>query len=208
MTARTNEEWLADLAATGPQKDDALADLRDVLLGGLRRGLTNWVQTSGPDFQALAEDFVQDALLKILENLDSFEGRSKFTTWAHKITVRVALTELRRKRWKDRSLDQMLSDAGPFSFVVPDRKPTPERVAVQADLMAQVQAIIEHELTEKQRQAMLAVPIGGMPLDVAAREMGMQRNAMYKLLHDARKKLKRELLARGVSADDILRAFE
>ncbi len=109
MQQRTNDEWLADLGASGPAREDALADLRPILLDGLRRGLTNWVNTSGPEFAPMAEDFVQEALLKILANLETFAGRSKFTTWAHKITVRVALTELRRKRWQDRSLDDMLS---------------------------------------------------------------------------------------------------
>jgi RNA polymerase sigma-70 factor, ECF subfamily len=100
---RTNEEWLQALTSTGSARVAALNDLRDVLVRGLRRGLLGRVNTSAPDFDALAEDFVQEALLKILDNLPTFAGRSKFTTWAHKITVHVALSELRRKRWQDAS---------------------------------------------------------------------------------------------------------
>lgn len=207
MSTRTNEEWLAALRATGPDRDAALAELRDVLLVGLRRGLVDWVKTSGPEFSALAEDFVQEALLKVLDSLDSFEGRSKFTTWAHKVAVRVALSELRRKRWQDRSLEALVSAENRAPFAVPDGRPSPERATLQADLIAQVQRIIHEELTDKQRTAMLVVPIGGMPLEVAAEQMGMNRNALYKLLHDARKRLKQRLEEEGLTSDDILDAF-
>ncbi|MDX1415643.1 MAG: sigma factor, partial [Candidatus Promineifilaceae bacterium] len=107
MTERTNEEWLEALRSTGKPRDDALADLDRILNNGLRRGLLGRVDTSAPEFNSMSEDFVQEALLKILDKLDTFAGRSKFTTWAHKITVHIALTELRRKRWQDSSLDQL-----------------------------------------------------------------------------------------------------
>jgi RNA polymerase sigma-70 factor (ECF subfamily) len=207
MAQRSNEEWLADLSSSGNALEDALADLRIILLEGLRRGLTDWVSTAGPEFAPLSEDFVQEALLKILSNLGSFAGRSKFTTWAHKITVRVALTELRRKSWKDRSLDDMLSADTPFSRPFAANSPTPERMTERADMLVHLQRIIEEELTPKQREVMLLVPIGGMPISEAADRMGMKRNAMYKLLHDARLRLKKRLEADGLSADDIMVAF-
>ena len=92
MKERTNQEWLADLQ--GPERDDALVDLRAFLVRGLRYALAG--RSDGDD--AIIEDFVQDALLKILAALDTFRGESRFTTWAQKITVRVAYTELRRLR--------------------------------------------------------------------------------------------------------------
>jgi RNA polymerase sigma-70 factor (ECF subfamily) len=142
-----------------------------------------------------------------LSNLNSFAGRSKFTTWAHKITVRVALTELRRKSWKDRSLDDMLSAETPFSRPFAANSPTPERATERADMLAHLQRVIEEELTPKQREVMLLVPIGGLPMSEAADRMGMKRNAMYKLLHDARLRLKKRLEAEGLSADDIMTTF-
>jgi RNA polymerase sigma-70 factor (ECF subfamily) len=207
MQQRTNDEWIADLSAVGLAREDALTDLRPILLDGLRRGLTDWVNTSGPEFSPLAEDFVQEAMLKILANLDSFAGRSKFTTWAHKITVRVALTELRRKRWQDRSLDDMLSAESPFSRPFAANTPSPERATERTELMALLERIIAEELTDKQREAMSLVPIGGMPISEAADRMGMKRNALYKLLHDARLRLKQRLEAEGLSADAILSSF-
>ncbi|MGB1249776.1 MAG: RNA polymerase sigma factor [Candidatus Promineifilaceae bacterium] len=206
MKQRTNDEWLSELRDPN-NREDALIDLRTILLNGLRRGLVSHVNTQGPEFEPLAEDFTQEALLKVLANIDSFRGKSKFTTWAHKIAVRVALTELRRKRWKDRSLDDLLSDDSPVTFVAPDKKPTPDMTAVQTDLMARVMRIIQEELTDKQRTAMQLVPIGGTPIDVAARQMSMKRNALYKLLHDARLRVKNRLQKEGLSSAEILAAF-
>ena len=88
-------------------RETTLADLRVIVVAGLRLSLAGWVDTTGPEFEPLAEDFAQETLLKVLAHLDSFEGRSQFTTWVHKIAVRVALTELRR-RWKDVSLESWL----------------------------------------------------------------------------------------------------
>lgn len=206
MKQRTNDEWLTELADPNA-RETALIDLRAILLNGLRRGLISYVNTQGPEFEPLAEDFTQEALLKVLDNLDSFRGNSKFTTWAHKIAVRVALTELRRKRWKDRSLEDLQSDDSPFVFVAPDKKPTPDLSTEQADLMARVLQIVQEELTDKQRLAMELVPIGGLPMDVAADRMEMKRNALYKLLHDARLRLKNRLERDGLSSAEILATF-
>lgn len=208
MNERTNDDWLTELGGNGVEKEVALTDLRAILIRGLRRGLVNQVNTAGPEFEPLAEDFVQEALLKILANLDTFKGNSKFTTWAHKITVRVALTELRRKRWQDRSLDDLLSDDAPFSFYAPDNKPTPAELTERSDLMARLQRVIDEELTEKQKTAMTLVPIGGVPVSEAADKMNMTRNAFYKLLHDARLRLKKRLEKEGLSAGDFRAAFD
>ena len=206
MRQRTNEDWLRELQDVG-MREAALADLREIMLRGLRRGLTDYVKTSGPEFQPLAEDFTQEALLKVLANIDSFQGKSKFTTWAHKIAIRVALTELRRSRWKNRSLDEMTSDETPYVFAPADKKRRPDELTEQSDLVRRVLTLIDEELTDKQRQAMQLVPIGGMPIEVAAREMGMKRNAMYKLIHDARVKLKSRLERDGLSSNEILGSF-
>lgn len=206
MNARENKEWIADLKSTGDAKSDAITDLRTILLSGLRRGLVNHVNTASPEFDGLAEDFVQEALLKVLANIDSFQGNSKFTTWAHKIAVRVALTELRRKRWQDRSLDEMMAADNPFQAVSSD--PSPDKRSLQTDMLAKVQRIIAEELTDKQRQAMMLGPMGGVPMQAAADQMNMTRNAFYKLLHDARLRLKSRMEQEGISSADVLSAFE
>ncbi len=149
-------------------------------------------------------------MLRILDNLDTFEGRSRFTTWAHKITLRLALTELRRKRWEDVSLESLIdTEEGQATVgLMADTGVGPELATEQADLMRSVERIILEELTDKQRTAMIASHIHGMPLDEVARRMDMNRNALYKLLHDARLRLKKRMAEEGLSPEDVLAVFE
>jgi RNA polymerase sigma-70 factor (ECF subfamily) len=203
MVERTNEEWLA--ALRGPEQAEALADLRALLVRGLRYALAS---RSDVDDQN-REDFAQDALLKILNALDTFRGESRFTTWAQKIAVNVAFTELRRRRWQDTSLEAitqgMSLDFVPDMLI--DRTAGPDQQAVQSDFLETLRRLIATELTEKQRQALIAIRVQGMPLEEVARRMGTNRNALYKLLHDARQRLKKKMEEEGLSAQDVLDAF-
>lgn len=210
VTERTNDEWLGALRSSGTARDEALVDLRIILFGGLQRGLLGRVDTSAPEFHTQAEDFVQEALLKILDNLQSFAGRSKFTTWAHKITVHIALTELRRKRWQDSSLDQLTeSEDGDYTpSYTADPDPTPEVITARTEMLARVNRVIEEDLTDKQRQVMQLSVIQGQPAAVVAKTMDMKPNAVYKLLHDARLNIKARLIEEGLSSADILAVFE
>ena len=210
MTDKTNDEWLQALGSPGGNQDEALAELRKILVGGLQRGLLGQVDTAAPEFHTMAEDFVQDSLLKILDNLQSFAGRSKFTTWAHKITVHVALTELRRKRWQDSSLDQLTeSESGDYTpDFTADPEPAPEIIAARREMLAQVNRIIEEDLTDKQRQVMELSVIQGQPSAVVARIMKMKPNAIYKLLHDSRLKIKAQLAEKGLNPADIMAIFD
>ena len=203
MKERTNDEWLADLQ--GPEQSQALADLRSFLVRGLRYSLSS---RSDVD-ENLIEDFVQDALLKILRALDTFRGESRFTTWAQKIAVRVAFSELRRRRWQDISLDGLVESQG-LDFVpdmLVDQSAGPDTQATQRIFLETLQRLIATELTEKQRKALIAVRIHGMPLEEVARRMGTNRNALYKLLHDARQRLKRKMEVEGLSPEEVLAAF-
>ena len=206
LAERSNEEWLAALRQTGPLYDEALVDLRALLVRGLGYALSN---RSNVD-DAILEDFAQDALLKILDGLDSFRGESRFTTWAQKIAVRVAYTEMRRHRWRDVSLDEITS--APDNDFVPsfmaDPSVGPEKQTIQRSVLDAMRRVIDEELTDRQREALIAVRVNGMPLEEVARRMGSNRNALYKLLHDARQRLKQRLLAEGLSPDEILAAFE
>jgi RNA polymerase sigma-70 factor (ECF subfamily) len=168
------------------------------------------VDPAAPEFASLADDFVQEALLKILENLDTFAGRSKFTTWAHKISVHVALTELRRKRWQDSSWEQITErEDGEYtpSFTA-DPSPTPADAAERNDMLIRVNRIIEEALTEKQRRVMKLSVMQGLPANVVAREMDSNPNAVYKLLHDARLRVKQRLEEDGLTAAEVMAVFE
>jgi RNA polymerase sigma-70 factor (ECF subfamily) len=210
ISSRTNSEWLSDLKSDGPVMEDALKDLRSVIVKGLPYALSNWLSPSDPGFDDLVEEVAQETLLRVLSHMDTFEGRSKFTTWVQKIAVRLAITELRRKRWQDTSLDGLLeaegTAVGPRLMV--DPSPSPELTTEQSELMDSVQRLIAEELTEKQRKALVAIRIHGMPIEEVARRMDMTRNALYKLLHDARNRLKKRMEEEGLSSEDVLASFE
>ena len=211
MHDRTNEEWRADLRSEGETKEAALADLRAIVLSGLPYALSNYLSPDNPQFQSLTEEVSQETLLRVMSHLDTFEGRSKFTTWVHKIAVRIALTELRRRRWRDFSLDSLVEeneDGFSFPSLLEDPSPNPDALTEQGDMLARVGRLIDEELTEKQRQAMVATTIKGVPLEEVARQMGMKRNALYKLLHDARLRLKQRLVREGLTTEDIWAVFD
>jgi len=198
LRLETNEAWLE--ALRGPRRDEALEHLRERLVRGLRAALArrgaHWATL-------LAEDFAQDALLQILARLDTFRGESRFTTWAQKIAVRIALTELRRKRWRNVSLED-LAPAGAAPSVLADETPDPARLTASQVLFERIQRAIDEDLTERQRIALNAAVVHGLPLEEVARRMNTNRNALYKLLHDARKRLKKSLEAQGISPEKFL----
>src|SRR5215210_257420 len=199
MQGRTNEQWLTELR--GPNPNGALADLYDVLVRGLRAAL-------GGRAEANIEDFAQEALLKITNNLDSFRGESRFTTWAKKIAMNVALTELKRRRWRDVSLQDLLARRTATGRGLADPQLSPEQVAFQNMVLAELRGIIDKELTDRQREAIVAEILEGMPIAEVARRMGTNQNALYKLLHDARKKLKLRMEVVGLPPQEVLAAFD
>jgi RNA polymerase sigma-70 factor, ECF subfamily len=211
MSRRTNEQWINDLQTEGAARESALADLRQIVLTGLPYALSRWLSTNDPRFAPLSEEVTQDTLLRVLDRLNTFEGRSQFTTWVHKIAVRIALTELRRKRWENVSLNDMVEgeESSPFIGLMMDAHAAmPEKMVEGADMMQRLQRIMAEELTERQRQAMVAVAIKGMPLEEVARRMGTNRNALYKLMHDTRVRLKQRLAQEGLTPGDVLAVFE
>jgi RNA polymerase sigma-70 factor (ECF subfamily) len=199
---RTNEQWLAELR--GPNPGRALADLYDLLVRGLKAALGSY----RGGVEANVGDFAQEALIRITGNLDSFRGESRFTTWAQKIAMNVALTELKRRRWRDVSLQDLFAqreaaDRGPAAPQL-----TPEELALQNMVLGELRRMIDEELTDRQREAVVAVILEGMPISEVAKRMDTNQNALYKLLHDARRKLKRQMEAASLSPQEVLAAFE
>lgn len=204
MNTKTGEEWCAQLSGLAP--DAALEELRSLLLHGLHFALARYNVTESD-----LEDFVQDGLVKILKELSSYRGDASFTTWAQKVCVRVALTELRRRRWRDVSLDDLVTNSEMSDFtpeVLTDRSADPGQSAVVQMMMATVQRIIAEELTERQRTAMMAVMQGGMAMQEVAERMGTNRNALYKLLHDGRQRLQKRMMQEGMTPQEMLSMFE
>ena len=133
-----------------------------------------------------------------------------FTTWVHKIAIRIALTELRRKRWQDSSLDEMVDNEEILVSprILEDSGPTPEQTAERADMLARIRRVINEELTDRQRRALVMLGVQGIPMEEAARRLKTNRNALYKLLHDARLRLRQRLQAEGLDVDEVFSAFE
>ncbi|NOX63958.1 MAG: sigma-70 family RNA polymerase sigma factor [Chloroflexi bacterium] len=211
-TERSNEAWLNDLNADGPTRDNALRDL----LAWLERRLFFYLRERSDlnrlnedEIKQMAADFAQESALIILEKKGQFQGRSRFTTWAAKIAVHQALGELRRARWRDLSLDELTAE-GAFEphFLSQGMQPTPETQAVQNAVIATVMEVMQHELSERQQQALYARLVLGVPIDMLAEQMNSNPNALYKLIHDARKRLKHRLIERGLSPEDVLATFK
>lgn len=205
LTARSNEEWIAALSIGGEAQRRAIEDLRLVLIRGLRHGLSSRLDRRGVSEQI--EDFAQDAILRILGSLDTFRGESLFTTWAQKIALRIAFSELRRKQWENVSLDRILDEEDgrrPGGLDLSEHGADPEGRTSAATALETVNEIIDTTLTDLQRRAITAVAVHGMPIEEVSRALGTNRNALYKLLHDARRKVAREVARRGIDIDDLL----
>lgn len=219
MTPRTNEEWLAQLKDTEhPEvRELAIEDLRERLQRGiyyyLSRERSDLARYSSEELTSMSQDFAQDSILRVLDNLETFRGDSQFITWAMKIAARVAVSELRRVRYRDFSLEDLtangevmmrMSEAvgGLNTPIV-----APERASEREDLVRILSKAFDEVLTDRQRLALEAVGLRGIPMDSVAEQLGTNRNALYKLLHDARKKLKAYLEQEGLSIDYVMNLF-
>lgn len=216
MINRSNEQWIADLGADGETQAEAIIDLKHRLERGIyyylsreRSDLSGMAET---DLQHMSQDLAQDAVLRVIDNLASFRGDSQFTTWATRIAVRVAISDLRRARYRDFSLDALTAE-GDFlplstSPVIGEKQPGPERTVEQQDMLNKIQDALSNVLTERQFRALYAVAVLGVSMDVVADQLNTNRNALYKLLHDARHKLRQHFETQGLSMDYLLGLFQ
>ncbi|MEQ8211371.1 MAG: sigma-70 family RNA polymerase sigma factor [Lacipirellulaceae bacterium] len=197
MTQALGQEWVTKLSNSGEEQESALTELRELL----RRRLERAFYSNAKVDEAFIEDAVQDGLLAVLDSLNDFQGRSQFTTWATTITIRIAMTEMRRRRWKDVSLDQ-LQESQPTAIRQSSSGSSAEGEMQRAQMIEKMQQIIREQLTDKQRIALQA-ELQGMPQEEIGRRTGSNRNAIYKLVHDARKRLKKGMLEAGYSREDL-----
>lgn len=227
---RSNEEWLADLSdrdapAFAAAFEDLRVRLRRAVYYYLSQERSDLENTADHDLRQLAEDLAQDATLRVLDNMDTFLGTARFTTWATKIAVRLAISELRRVRYRNFSLDAMtarfVDDESSSSGATEDEmlpaefsanvgslpNPSPETSLERAEVLRGIQQALEDSLTPRQRQALIAVVLQGVPLEVVAKQLGTNRNALYKLLHDARRKLRSHMEAQGLSFSYMQQIF-
>jgi RNA polymerase sigma-70 factor (ECF subfamily) len=204
MTAWRNDgEWARDLASPNAAvRDDAVSDLRDMLLRGLSKSLSK----NGRVDDAFLDDIVQEASMKVLTNLGGFEGRSAFRTWAVTIAVRTAVSKMRTRDWKDVSLDSVTANAEFDPQIAVDESEAIDQTNGRRMVLSKLKELIDSELTKKQWTAITA-ELAGMPLPQIADKLGSNTNSIYKLLHDARKKLRQGLEASGFTIEDVHEAW-
>ena len=192
----SDEQWLADLADDGAAGQQALERLRELLLRATRHQvwrLRDLLPGAGAgELEDLAQQSADDALIAVLRRLGSFEGRSRFTTWAYKFGVLHAGVAVRRQAWRHREVPL------PDTLLVVDPAPTPAAVTEAAQLARAVETAIVEVLTPHQRRVALALLVEQVPIDVLADRLGSTRNALYKTLHDARSRLRAALADGGL----------
>ena len=191
--------WVEKLnkPAGDEEREQAVSELREVVLRGLRGAFFK----RGQD-EAFCEDVCQESIIKILRNIDSFEGRSKFTTWAISIAIRSGISQLRRRHFKDVSLDAITNNNDMRIEIAVAEDSDPSHGIDKEALLKTLTDLIEGELTDKQRTVVRAL-LGGMPVEEVALRTESNRNAVYKLFHDAKLRLKRGFESKNFSMADI-----
>jgi RNA polymerase sigma-70 factor (ECF subfamily) len=188
-----SREWLRDLRATGSTHDQAVKRLHTLLLRAARfevsRRRSTSVHLRGDALDDIATEAADDALVSVLARLDNFHGLSRFTTWAYKFALLEAAVKIRKRAWQGREVPLESNTWETFA----SRALEPEEVAEQSELLRQVQSAIETELTAHQRRVLVALTLNEVPIDVLAERLGTTRGALYKTLHDARRKLRSAL---------------
>lgn len=208
-----NADWLSSLHPDHPGQAEAIEALRPLLLRGalytFSRSLSDLYHLDRQSVLALAEDCAQEALIAILQQLGTFRGESRFTTWVYKFAVHKALETARRERWKGRSIDPQAEDsqAGPTEGTGAGPADHLGDMAAQREVWQTIQEVICNDLTERQRQVVKLLVFDEIPMDVITERLQTNRNAVYKMLHDARKRIRRRLQELGLSTGEVLELF-
>jgi RNA polymerase sigma-70 factor, ECF subfamily len=195
--------WLSALRGTGAERDQAMARLHELLLGAARfevsrrRAALSYVR--GEELDDLALQAADDALAAVLAKLDDYRGASRFTTWAYKFALLEAGVRLRRRAWQER---EVVLDPEAWPQVA-DSGESPESQAETGELMQAIKQGVHSCLTEHQREVLVGLALNGVPIDVLAERLNTTRGALYKTLHDARRKLRADLAERGFRLDSI-----
>jgi RNA polymerase sigma-70 factor (ECF subfamily) len=196
-----SREWLRALRARGAERDAAVGRLHDLLLRAARfevsRRRAALSQVRGEELEDIALQAADDALVAVLDKLNDFRGASRFTTWAYKFALLEAGVRLRRRAWQEREV-VLEPEAWPL---MADAGESPHSQSETGELLQALSQAIDGCLTEHQREVLVALTLNGVPIDVLAGRLGTTRGALYKTLHDARRKLRSELDERGFTLD-------
>jgi RNA polymerase sigma-70 factor (ECF subfamily) len=197
ITASAGDMLLADLHEQGRVHEDAVRRLHALLLRAARfevgRRRPSLPDLRGDELDEIALEAADDATLSVLRRLDEFRGESRFTTWVYKFALLEAAVKLRKRAWHGREVPLEPEQWTGFSST----GATPAATAEQRELLTHLQYAIREVLTPHQRQILVAVALNGVPIDVLAERLNTTRGALYKTLHDARRKLREHLEEEG-----------
>jgi RNA polymerase sigma-70 factor (ECF subfamily) len=197
-----SDRWIRELAGTGAAREAGLARLHELLVKVARSEVRRrgpGLGIAGPELDDLAFQAAADALLAIIGKLGQFRGESRFTTWACKFVIFEVSAKVGRHFWRNGAVPLGAADWERL----PDRLgPGPAGEAERRDLVAAVRRAVDEELTARQREIFVALVVTGVPLDALAVQLGSTRNAIYKVMFDARRKLRAALAARGYLTDE------
>ena|SRR2546423_7870571 len=195
--------WLDALRSSGPVYDQAVQSLHELLLGAARfevgRRRASLAHVRGEELDDIATQAADDALMAVLSKLDQFRGASRFTTWAYKFALLEAGVRVRRRAWQHR---EVVLDSDSWTRLAPST-PGPQAGAERGEVLRALSDAIGSDLTDRQRQVLVALAVDGVPIDVLAERLATTRGALYKTLHDARRKLRLALADRGLSVEEI-----
>jgi len=189
----TTEAWIEDLRSDGPERDEAIGQLHALLLRAARFEVHRRARAighlRGGDLDDLAVQAANDALVAVLAKLESFRGQSRFTTWAYKFGLLEASVKVRRLAWQGREIPLEPERWPRFA----DSGSSPHAQTERGELLDEISRAIETELTPHQREVLVALALNEVPIDVLAERLDTTRGALYKTLHDARRKLRQQL---------------
>jgi len=196
-----SRDWIESLSAAGRERDVAIERLHSLLLRASRFEIARRRAElrSTEELEDLATQAADDALMAIMGKLHTFRGASRFTTWAYKFALLEAAMKVRRRAWHGREVS--LDEDGWREL--PDQSQTPAGETETAELMGAVRDAIAEALTPHQRSVLVAIALNGVPIDVLAERLTTTRGALYKTIHDARKKLRAHLAAEGLAVDSV-----
>jgi RNA polymerase sigma-70 factor, ECF subfamily len=194
-----SREWLRALRARGATREAAVARLHALLLRAahfeVARRRPTLPHLRGNELDDIALEAANDALMSVLARLDDFRGASRFTTWVYKFALLEAAVKLRKRAWQGREVPLEPESWSLFSSA----RLEPDEEVEQGELMTALRSAIGEVLTPHQRRVLVALALNGVPIDVLADRLGSTRGALYKTLHDARRKLRKHLDERGLS---------
>ena len=197
--------WVLGLGSSGPSHDETVVRLHELLLRVARaevRRRSAQLSVAGPELDDLAHQAAADALVAVMAKVAQFRGESRFTTWACKFAIFEVSTKVGRHFWQRPAvaMDAEDWDRLPDRFGI-----DPARVAEWGDVVAALHRAVDDELSDRQRRIFVAIVLNGIPLDALVIELGSSRNAIYKSLFDARRKLRASLVTHGYLDDDVSR---